>query len=173
MNGNWQGISQLMRVDVPLRVEQILAQAPPAPGGETIQPGAAVESGVNYLQGLLQSLFAFIPNLVGAVITLLIGLLIASFAKSLTRKILNSTDLDNRIAAGVMGRSDTGDLPKVEDLISNVVFWIIILFTAVAVLQTLQLQAVSQPLNTFLNPLASFAAWHKYLDVVTPIRLYP
>ena len=156
MNGNWQGISQLMRFDVPLRVQQILAQTQPAPGDGTIQPGAAVESGVNYLQGLLQSLFAFIPNLVGAVITLIIGLIIASIAKSLTRGILNRTDLDNRIAAGVTGRSDTGDLPKVEDLVSNVIFWIIILFTAVAVLQTLQLQAVSQPLNTFLNQILIF-----------------
>ncbi len=156
MNGNWQGISQLMRFDVPLRVQQILAQTQPAPGDGTIQPGAAVESGVNYLQGLLQSLFAFIPNLVGAVITLIIGLIIASIAKSLTRGILNRTNLDNRIAAGVTGRSDTGDLPKVEDLVSNVIFWIIILFTAVAVLQTLQLQAVSQPLNTFLNQILIF-----------------
>lgn len=155
MNVTWQGITQLINVGVPISVQQILAQAPP-PGAEPIQPGEAVESGVNYVQGLLQNLIGFIPNLLAAVLVLLVGWIIAAIAKSVIRGILNRTNLDNKIAGGLMGRTDSSDLPKVEDLISSVVFWIIILFTVVAVLQTLQLEAVSRPLSGFLNQVLSF-----------------
>ena len=136
---------------------QVLAQASPNPGAEVLEPaGEAVESGVNYLEGLVQNLVEFIPNLLGAVAILLIGLLIASIARSIVRGILNRTNLDNRLAAGVMGRTDSRDLPQVEEVLSSAVFWVIILFTVVAVLQALQLDAVSRPLGGFLNQVLGF-----------------
>ncbi|WP_250126061.1 mechanosensitive ion channel [Chroococcidiopsis sp. CCMEE 29] len=158
MNGTWQGIAHMTGVGVPIRAPQIWAQVTqaPAPTFDPAQPGAAVGAGVDYTRGLLQNLAAFIPSLLAAVVILLVGWLIAAIAKAATRGLLNRTDIDNRIAAGVTGRTDTGDLPRVENLIANVVFWIIILFTVVAVLQTLQLQGVSQPLNTFLNQVIGF-----------------
>ena len=156
MNVTCLGINQLIGVGVPITVQQFLAQNQPAPAGEPLQPGVAVESGVNYVQGLLQNLLLFVPNIIAAIVILVIGWLIALAAASITRGILNRTDLDNRLAAGVMGGSDRTDLPKVENVISSVVFWIIMLFTVVAVLQTLQLEAVSRPLNTFLDQLIGF-----------------
>ena len=151
MNGTWQGITELISVSVPMRV---LAQA--TPGAEVLQPGAAVESGVNYLEDLGRNLLEFLPNLLGAVAILLIGLLIASIAKSIVRGILNRTNLDNQIAQQVMGRADNRDLPQVEEVLSNAVFWVIILFTVVAVLNTLQLDAVSRPLGAFLDQVLRF-----------------
>ncbi len=157
MNGTWQGITQLMGTSVPLRAQHVLAQATSAPGVPTVQPGAAVQSGVNYVQGLTQSLIQFIPNLIAALLILVVGLVIATLARSLTRGILNRTDIDNKIAAGVMGgRTDNRDLPQVENVISGVVFWIIVLFTVVAVLQALNLEAVSRPVNIFLNQVIGF-----------------
>ena len=146
MNGTWQGITQLKGFGM---LQQILAQ-------NTSDPAVAVESGVNYLQGLLQNLVAFIPNLLAALAILVIGLLIATIARTVTRGILNSTDIDNKIAGGLTGRTDSNDLPQVENLISSVVFWIVILFTVVAVLQTLQLEAVSRPLGSLLNQVIGF-----------------
>lgn len=143
--------SNLASVKVRIRVQ--LAQA--TSSGEALQPGSAVESGVNYVEGLMQNLVEFIPNLLAEVVILLIGLLIATVAKSITRGILNRTNLDNRIAAGVM-RADSRDLPQVESVLSNAVFWLIILFTVVTVLQTLQLEVVSRPLGSLLNQVLSF-----------------
>ena len=149
MNGTWQGITQLIGFGMPLNMQQILAQTTP-------DPAAAVESGVNYVQGLVQDLVAFIPNLLAALAILLVGLLIAAIARSVTRGILNRTNIDNRIAGGLTGRTASDDLPQVENLVSSVVFWIIILFTVVAVLQTLQLEAVSRPLGSLLNQVIGF-----------------
>lgn len=149
MNVPWQGITQI-------RAPEIFAQTSPAPVNPVTQPEVAVERSVNYLQDIGQNLAAFIPNLIAAVLILLVGLIVAAIAKSIVRGILNRTNIDNRIAAGVMGRPDTGDLPKVEDFIANLVYWIVILFTVIAVLQALQLQVVSQPLGQFLNTILSY-----------------
>lgn len=156
MNVNWQGIPLLMGSNVSIKTHQLLAQNAPPTGIESVRPGEVVNNSVNYAQGILQNLVAFIPNLLAAVVILLIGLLIASIVKAIIKGILNRTNIDNRIAAGIMGRGDRVDLPKVEDLIGSIGYWIVILFTAVAVLQTLQLEVVSRPLGTFLNQLVGF-----------------
>jgi len=148
MSGNWQDITQLMGASMLPRVQQVLAQTTAAGAGTPVQPGVAVQSGVNYVQGLLQNLIQFIPNLLAALLILVVGLVIAAIARGVTRGILNRTDIDNRIAAGVMGgRADNSNLPRVENVISGLVFWIIVLFTIVAVLQAL---------NFFLNQVIGF-----------------
>ncbi|KJH69732.1 mechanosensitive ion channel [Aliterella atlantica] len=156
MNVNWQGITLFTSNDVSMRTQQIIGQITPAPGIDPARPGEVVNQSVDYFQGIVQNLLAFIPNLLAAVVILLVGLIIASIVKAIIKGILNRTNIDNRIAAGVMGRSDRADLPKVEDLIGSIAYWIVILFTAVAVLQTLQLEVVSRPLGTFLNQLIGF-----------------
>ncbi|PMB48653.1 hypothetical protein CEN39_22575 [Fischerella thermalis CCMEE 5201] len=147
MNTTWQNITQVMAADLWIRVEKFLAQSPTLPPQET---------GFNtYVQNSFQQIGAFLPRLLGAVLILLAGWLIAASVAAVTRGILNRTQIDNRIAAGVVGREDN-QLPKVETLISNLVFWGILLLTLVAVLDTLELRVASQPLNTFLNQIGDF-----------------
>lgn len=129
-------------------VQEFLAQSPNL---QLAQP--AVNQGIADVQGIVQQLILFIPRLLGAVAILLVGWLIAAIAAAVTRGILNRTNIDNRIAAGITGRQD---VPQVEKLISSLVFWSIILLTAVAVLQTLDLEIASRPLNNFLNQLIGF-----------------
>ena len=153
MNAIWHGITHLTYWDRPLQASwQHLAQAaPPLQQGQQ-----AVERSVDYVQNIWGSLLAFIPNLLGAVLILALGLIVAAIAKAITKGILNRTDIDNRIAASITGRSDSRDLPRVEELIANIVYWIVILFTIVAVLNALQLEVVSRPLGGFLNTVLSF-----------------
>lgn len=160
----WQEVTKITGWGGLIQLPQILAQAAPDPVERTgaavqsgvNQTGVAVQSGVNYVQNLLQNLLEFIPNVIAAVLILLVGLLIASIAKAITRGILNRTTIDNRIAGAVMGRQETGELPKVEDFIANFVYWIVILFTLVAVLNALRLEVVSRPLGGFLSTVINF-----------------
>lgn len=156
MNGILQGITQTLGVGVSIRVQQILAQAPAPPAIDPNRPGEAVNASVRYGQGLVAQLIDFIPEVLAALVILAIGLVIAAIARSVVRGILNRTNIDNRIAGAVMGRTDSRDLPRVEDFIAGLVFWIIVLFTIVAVLNTLQLEVVSRPLGTFLNQIIGF-----------------
>ncbi|WP_138498582.1 mechanosensitive ion channel [Nostoc sp. PA-18-2419] len=149
MNTSWPGITQLIDIGLSIRGQQFLAQSP----SNLQQTQAAVNQGVGDVQGIVQQLILFLPRVLGAVLILFVGWLIAAIAATIVQKILKRTNIDNRIAAGVTGRQD---IPQVEKLISDLVFWSIILLTAVAVLQTLNLEVASRPLNTFLDQLIGF-----------------
>ncbi|GAA6621322.1 mechanosensitive ion channel [Scytonema sp. NUACC26] len=144
MNATWLHISQVINVGFSMRVYSLVAQSPTLPSEQG--------DGFDYLQATLQQVIQFLPRLVGAALILLVGWLIAAVAKSVTRSLLNRTNIDNRIASGVTGLES----PKVEAFISNLVFWAILLLTVVAVLDTLELRVASQPLNTFLNQVGDF-----------------
>lgn len=144
MNATWQRISQVIDVGFSMRVYPLVAQSPTLPSEQV--------DGFDYLQATLQQVIQFLPRLVGAALILLVGWLIAAVAKSVTRSLLNRTNIDNRIASGVTGVES----PKIEGIISNLVFWAILLITVVAVLDTLELRVASQPLNTFLNQVGDF-----------------
>ncbi|GBE93895.1 conserved TM helix repeat-containing protein [Nostoc cycadae WK-1] len=131
-----------------IKGQQFLGQSPNLP---LDQP--SVNQGIAELQGIGQQVILYTPRLLGAVAILLVGLLIAASIAAVTRGILNRTNIDNRIAAGVTGRRD---VPQVEKLISSLVFWSIILLTVVAVLQALGLEVASRPLNSFLDQLIGF-----------------
>lgn len=164
MNGIWHEVTKITDWGGQIDVLQLAQTSPANPVDRTgaavqsgvNQTGAAVQSGVNYVQDIFQNILAFIPNLIAAVLILLAGWIVAAIARAIVKGILNRTNIDNRIAAGLMGRQDSGELPRVEDFIGNLVYWIILLFTIVAVLQSLQLEVVSRPLGGFLNTVIGF-----------------
>ncbi len=144
MNTTWQGITQVMELGLLMRVQHFLAQSP------SLSPDQS--NAVNYVQQSVQQVAQFLPRLVGAVIILVVGWLIAAVAASVVRGILNRTKIDNRIAAGLTG----SDSIQVEKFIAGLVFWSILLLAIVGVLDTLELRVASQPLNSFLNQIGDF-----------------
>ncbi|NEQ33096.1 MAG: hypothetical protein F6K04_19210, partial [Leptolyngbya sp. SIO4C5] len=116
-----------------------------------IPPILAQEGDTNVFVTQLGNRFgSFIPNLVAAILILLAGWLIATVVASVTRGLLNRTNLDDRIANMVMGRDRDQDVP-VENWIATAVYWIILIFTLVAFLKALNLTEVSEPLNNLLQ----------------------
>jgi len=92
-----------------------------------------------------------------AILILIIGIIIANIFKAIVRKALHKTDIDNRLAAFIVGESgENASRFQTEKWISEIVAWIIILFVVVAFLNALDLEAVSQPLNTLLNEVMAF-----------------
>ncbi|HBB34506.1 MAG TPA: hypothetical protein DC064_22630, partial [Cyanobacteria bacterium UBA9273] len=154
MNEPWEGIVQLVGAGIPPWAYPILSQAP-SPTVAPAQPGVA-EVGDNSVQGIFQNLSAFVPNLLAAIAILVIGIIVALIASGITKGLLQRTNIDNKLADWVTDRQEGAAAPKVEQWIASAVFWIVIVFTLVAVLQTLQLEVVSQPLNSFLNQILGF-----------------
>jgi hypothetical protein len=144
MNTTWQGITQVMELGLLMKVQHFLAQSP------SLSPDQS--NAVNYVQGSVQQVVQFLPRLLGAVVILVVGWLIAAVAASVVRGILNRTKIDNRIATGLTG----SDTVQVEKFIAGLVFWSILLLTIVGVLDTLELRVASQPLNSFLNQIGDF-----------------
>jgi len=108
------------------------------------------------LQNITSELSRSVPNLLYAILILVIGWLIAIIAASAVKGILSRTNLDNRLAASLTGRSDGQAVTNIESWVASAVFWIIMIFVIVAFLQRLQLDAVSEPLNDFLGQIFAF-----------------
>jgi hypothetical protein len=144
MNETWQDITQVMGFGFWIKTEQFFAQT---------SPSLVVNQSVDYFQSMINQVVGFLPNILGAVLILLVGWLIAAIASAIVRGLLNRTRIDNRIAASLTGGRD---VPQIEGIIANLVFWLIILLTVVAVLNQLNLQGASQPLNNFLNTIGLF-----------------
>jgi len=146
MNETWQEITQSTWTPMGLLSDRLLAQGQPAPN-----PLADAERGLNNLfQG------SNIENLIWAVGILLLGLIVATVVSSVIGGLLKKTNIDNKMAAWVTGRPDSTDSPPVEKWVATAVFWIIFIFFLVAFFNRLNLTAVSQPLNTFLDQIAAF-----------------
>ncbi len=146
MNETWQEITQPTWTPMGLLSDRILAQGQPA-----LNPLADAERGLNNLfQG------SNIENLIWAVGILLLGLIVATLVSSVIAGLLKKTNIDNKMAAWVTGRPDSTESPPVEKWVATSVFWIILIFFLVAFFNRLNLTAVSQPLNTFLDQIAAF-----------------
>lgn len=145
MNETWQEITQPISGPIAALSDRILAQA------QSGNPLTDAERGINnFIQG------SNLENLLWAVGILLVGLIVSALVSSVVGGLLKKTTIDNRLAAWITGRPEGAGTPQVEKWISAAVFWIIFIFFLVAFFNRLNLTAVSQPLNTFLNQIANF-----------------
>ncbi|NEN97785.1 MAG: mechanosensitive ion channel [Moorea sp. SIO3I7] len=139
MNGTWEGIFQIVGVGVQPSAHLVLAQ-----------------TGVPALDQVLADGGTTLLNVVKAIAILVIGLILAKIAAGITKAVLNRTNIDNNIAQWATGGQSGTQPPPIEQWLSGAVFWIIIVFTVVAVLETLKLDTVSGPLNSFLDTILGF-----------------
>jgi hypothetical protein len=96
----------------------------------------------------------FLPDLLVALVILVVGWLIAFIVSKLVEGILHRTDLDNRLSRSLKG-GQPERLP-IERWIALAVFWLIMLFVIVAFLNRLDLGTVSTPLNNMLDRFLAF-----------------
>jgi len=108
-----------------------------------------------HLQDLLEVLTASVPKLLIALGVLVLGWVVARIGAAITRGILNRTTVDNKIASWTQDE-EAEDGAGVEELAGRVVFWILMVFVLVAFFSILELPAVTQPLNSFLDEIFGF-----------------
>jgi len=94
----------------------------------------------------------FIPNLLGALVLFLLGLLLASWLRSLTIKLINLTKLGGlfknvAIKEFLKNAQITG---KIENVVGEIVHWIVIILFFVASINVLGLTSVSDFLNNII-----------------------
>jgi len=147
MNSTWSSMAHF-GLSVPMLSDGILALATPK--------AAPVPNSANdIIRTTTQNFGTFLPNLIAAIVILVLGWLLAVVVAWVVKGLLNRTKIDNQLATWITGRTDGDKLP-VEQWISSAFFWVIFLFTLVGFLQRLQLDAVYQPLNNLLNQIFGF-----------------
>ncbi|MBT8295436.1 MAG: hypothetical protein KJO51_03390, partial [Gramella sp.] len=103
----------------------------------------------NQLEQFADRVADFLPDLLGALLVLLVGWLIAKGIKSLIVRLLKKTNWDER----VFGRSDVGDTNK---FIGNIAYYIIMIVVILIVLEILGVEQVLGPLENMVDEFLSF-----------------
>jgi len=99
----------------------------------------------------------FIPRLLGALAILLVGWIIARLLAGLTGRLLRRTGIDDRVARFMKDEPGAEGSPiRTEHWISQIVFYLVMLFVLIAALQTLRLTLITDPLNQMLAQVMSF-----------------
>jgi hypothetical protein len=96
------------------------------------------------LSALLDQFLAFAPQIIGALLILLVAWVIATIAKLLITRVLRMSKFDERV-------SDQADVESekvsVSDSLANGVFWLVFLLFLPAVLNTLGMQGLVEPVQ--------------------------
>ena len=114
---------------------------------------AAVKIGDSLQQGF-DSFFGFLPNLIGFLVILIIGYVIAKVVKGLLVKVLQRAGLDKALHSGHSGQYVEKLAPgaRPANLIGAVAFWLIFLFVLSAAIGALKIPAVT----TFMNQVLAY-----------------
>jgi len=89
-----------------------------------------------------------------ALAILVVGWLVAKGVSMGAKKVLDKTELDNKLAMKITGGKAAG--AAIEAGTSRFVYWLIMLFVLMAVFQALGLTIVTEPINALLTKIAGF-----------------
>jgi hypothetical protein len=154
MNETWQLISAVPGTSQLIAKNWLVAQiAVPT----TVTTNFSTSGVENFVKQTSGTVGAFLPSLLGAVVTLFVGWIVAYVVSSVVRNLLKRTDLDNRLGNLATGNSGaTRSTLNTEKLVGDIVFWLIFLFALLGFLNALNLTVVAQPLNNVLNQILAF-----------------
>jgi hypothetical protein len=95
------------------------------------------------------------PNLIGALVVLIVGWLVALVVSSIISKALQRTGMDEKIARKVVGEQKAQGMQP-HRWISKIIYYVLLFFVFVAFFQVLGLTLVAEPLNQLLNVVFSY-----------------
>ncbi len=110
-----------------------------------------------FFNQMWQTIGGYIPNLIGAILILFLGWLLALIVAAAVRAILKRTSFDNKIAAS-MGFGTEEAPVNVEGAVSKGAYWLIMLFAFIAFFDALGLTIVTAPLNALLGAIVGFGS---------------
>lgn len=105
------------------------------------------------LNNLLNKLFQFVPQLLGAAVLILIAWVVARIMKLLVSRLLSTTKLDERLAT--KADLEKENLPLTKTL-SDTIYWLVLLLFFPAILSTLGLHGLLSPVQGMLNKVLDF-----------------
>ena len=108
----------------------------------------------NFLSGITDSmapmLGEFVPKLLGALVILVIGYIIARLIKTIVTAVVDKTGVGAKMSP-YLGNSTTGGSAGLASGLGTGAFWVTMVFVAIACLSALDLDTVSEPLTGLLN----------------------
>lgn len=114
------------------------------------------------IQGLLDTVLAYVPNIIGAAFVFFIGYVVAKIVRQITETGLDSAGLDRAVArlndrAASEGLTDpaapqaAGSSTRLSTILANLLFAVILIVVAIASLQILGISSISDPAESMLQ----------------------
>lgn len=104
---------------------------------------------------MLTQLIGWIPRLIGALVILIVGWIVATVLSAVVRGALRRSGIDRRLASATA--NEPGDRPlDLAELIGRIVFYLVLVFVVIGVLQALDLALVLAPLALLLSGVFGF-----------------
>ncbi len=104
---------------------------------------------MDYLNSLTENLTArfgsLLPGVLGALLVLIIGFIIAGMVKRLAKNLLSRTSIDDKIGAKL------GSSYRMDSFIAKLLYYLVVLYTLIIVLDMLGVNNVLEPLQNMLN----------------------
>lgn len=101
------------------------------------------------LQQFADRITDYLPNIIGALVVLLIGWLIAKALEKLIYKILDSTKWGQKVMKG-------SNVETTNHSIAKIVYYLIMLFVLLITLEILEIRQVLDPIKNMLNKILEF-----------------
>ncbi|WP_407927808.1 mechanosensitive ion channel [Hydrogenophaga crassostreae] len=98
---------------------------------------------------LTTQLFEFAPRLIGGLVLALVAWLLASAVRTVTQKLLDKTELDDKLSA-------QADMAPMSQSLAGALFWLVILLFVPAILGALEMRGMLTPLSAMVTKTLDF-----------------
>jgi hypothetical protein len=102
------------------------------------------------LNALLNQVFAFTPQVLGAVVLLLIAWIIATVVRFALNRLFEATKLDERLTSQA-GLEEARQQVSLSETLTNVIYWFIFLLFLPAILGALNMQGLLEPVQGMID----------------------
>ena len=108
------------------------------------------------LTALLVWIFAYLPQLIGAGILLLLAWLLATVLKFVVSQLLSSLNVDRRVASEVSGEQGGQISVLLSQIAGDVVYWLVFLFFLPAILGALGIVGLLDPVQAMVGEILTY-----------------
>jgi hypothetical protein len=127
-----------------------------APELPTPSPDQAATQTHSVLEQLRDFAIDYGPEILTALVILMVGWLVALLVSLVVRAALKRTKLDSKLAKWLVGEERAKTI-EIEKWISRAVFYLLMMFVLVAFFEALGLTAITEPLKRFLIQIFEYA----------------
>ncbi len=115
---------------------------------------------MNRIQAFFNSFFAWLPNLIGAIVILIIAYIVARVVAGIIRRVAGRMKVDHHVDNSVVGEYKRGMAPRlsVTNLIAGVVFWFVFGTGILLALATLKIPLLNSAIATVVAYLPNVIA---------------
>ncbi|MCO8287129.1 mechanosensitive ion channel [Tetragenococcus halophilus] len=107
------------------------------------------------IQSMLDTGLAYLPNIFGAIIILVIGTIVARFARSVVYNLSVAANIDSYVAKFLGTNTEDQEVEEKKDTLASalggIVYFLIIIPIALIALETLNINTIAEPISSVLN----------------------